>query len=314
MTVLTRLPSRPLAWSKVVAAIGIFDGVHKGHQAILRLAARRAREIRGTATAVTFYPHPATVLAPHRVPPPLLPLEHRIRLLWDCGISKVLVIPFTRSFSRWPAEKFVEELLVGRLKVREVVVGHDFGFGRGRSGNVGTLRRIGRKTGFKVHVVAPVRVGRQRISSQRIRELIMAGRLEKAASWLGRPAGVTGRVVRGRGRGTGLGFPTANLQVESGVLPPAGVYAVSGELSGGVTFPGMANLGYRPTFKEKRNAGGREDRMLEAHFFGLRRRLYGQHLTLYFFKRLRPERRFSSPAALQKQLLKDAVRAKAALQ
>ncbi len=288
----------------VVAAIGIFDGVHRGHRQILRRAVRRARARRGTPVAVTFYPHPAAVLAPASVPPLILSLKERLEAFGACGIRAVLVIRFTRAFSRWSPEAFVERILVDRLHVKEVVVGHDFGFGAGRKGTIETLRRLGRRWGFQVRVVPPVRLGGRRISSRLIRELIRAGNLGKAAAFLGRPVSVSGRVVPGAGRGRKLGFPTANIRVQSGVFPPVGVYAVLARIgSGAGVYRGMANIGYRPTFRRKTFGG---EPLLEVHLFGVARPLYGGRVKIRFLKRLRPEKRFASEQLLTAQLKKDA--------
>ncbi len=306
MNVLRRLPTRPLRRSSPVAAIGIFDGVHRGHQAILKKAARRASFLKGTPAAITFFPHPLTVLAPALVPSLLLSLEQRLKAFQRCGIRVALVIPFTKAFSRLSPQDFVEQILVERLKVREVVVGHDFGFGKGRLGTVDTLRALGGQFGFKVHVVAPIRVGGERISSRRIRDLIREGKLSKASQLLGRPVTAVGRVVRGTRRGKNLGFPTANLKVEAGVLPSVGVYAVRGQVNGR-RYTGMANVGFRPTFE---GPSSHASPLLEVHLFGVTRSLYGQHLEVAFLKRLRSERRFPSAWALTRQLILDARRAR----
>jgi riboflavin kinase/FMN adenylyltransferase len=294
-----------------VAAIGIFDGVHRGHQKILRRAAVRAQAISGTPVAITFYPHPLAVLAPAIVPPQILSLDQRLRVFAALGIRAALVIPFTRRFSLWSAEEFVQRLLVGCLRVREVVVGHDFGFGHNRSGTTQTLKTFGRRFGFRVHVVPPVREGGKRISSRRIRETIQQGRLSEVERCVGSPVAVVGKVVRGSKRGTGLGFPTANLKVETGVLPPVGVYAVRAKLNGR-PLAGMANIGFRPTF-ERKKVGSFRNPLLEVHLFGIRRSLYGRELEVAFIQRLRPERRFGSAQALAQQLKLDARQTKKVL-
>lgn len=294
--------TRPVNSRPVVAAIGIFDGVHAGHQAILKKAAARARALGGSPVAVTFYPHPLSVLKPTRAPELLMPLSERVRAIAGSGVPEIRVIPFTRSFSRWSPEQFVRRILAGRLRVREVVVGHDFGFGAGRAGTPDTLRRLGLVYGFRTWVMPPVRRSGERISSRRIRERISRGELAPAARLMGRPVSVWGTVVRGSGRGAKLGFPTANLKREAGILPLPGVYAVRARL-GGRSYPGMANLGHRPTF------GGKKT-VLEVHLFGVRRRLYGRRLEVVFVRRLRGERRFPSPEALAGQLARDAARAR----
>jgi len=275
---------------------------------------------------ITFYPHPLTVLAPQYVPKMLLSVDQRLEYFASCGIRLALVIPFTRSFSRWSPETFVRRVLVKRLRVREVVVGHDFGFGAGRAGSVETLKAFGKKFGFRVHIAPPFRLNGQRIASHRIRAMIQKGRLEQAARFLGRPVMVVGRVVRGEGRGEKIGFPTANIkEVEAGVLPPLGVYAVVARVDGkGRSYRGMANLGFRPTFKQKKKRGrfiwGQSSQkevsrneaspVLEVNLFSLKQALYGRRLEVAFLKRLRPERRFSSPQALARQLARDARRAR----
>lgn len=290
----------------VVAAIGIFDGVHRGHRKILAKAVERARRLRGTALAVTFDPHPLVVLKPKAAPAMLLSLEERLQAFAACGIRAARVIRFTRAFSRWSPDRFARQVLVRALGVREVVVGHDFRFGAGRVGTTQTLCELGRRHGFRTWVVAPVRVSGERISSLRIRERIAAGDLRRAAQYLGRAPSVTGRVVRGAGRGKGIGFATANLKVESGLLPPVGVYAV-GVVLGGRTHAGMANIGFRPTFHPSPFT---LHPLLEVHLFGLRRPLYGRRLAVEFLRRLREEMKFPSPEALRLQLERDARRAK----
>ena len=263
MVLLRRLPRFPLKLPAPAAALGIFDGVHRGHRAILAKAVSLARKRRGAAIAVTFHPHPLSVLRPAAAPALLMPLERRLEAFSRIGIRTTLVVPFTRSFSRWSPERFVEEVLVRRLKVRDVVVGANFRFGHGRRGTVKTLERLGRRHGFRVHAVSPVRSGGARVSSGRLREWLRQGKLRKVRRLMEGPPIVAGRVVRGAGRGRGLGFATANLRVESGILPPVGVYAVRAKVLNrydvpnrssvrrtgqGTVYAGMANLGFRPTF------------------------------------------------------------------
>ena len=288
-----------------VVAIGIFDGVHRGHQAILRRAVRRARALRTRPVALTFFPHPAAILAPQHVPPLLLSLDQRRAAFAACGVPRTVVLRFTRALARWTPEQFVQRVLVRRLEAREVVVGHDFGFGRGRSGTIETLRALGRQYGFRVHVVPPVRVGRVRISSRVIRQTIALGRLDVARRYLGRSPTVVGRVVRGAGRGKRFGVPTANVQVTAGVLPPTGVYAVWARTEG-FTAGGAANLGWRPTVEARRPAHP----ILEVHLFHRQvPPLRGRPLEVAFGRRLRAERRFPSLAALVAQIHRDIARA-----
>ncbi|MBI3312157.1 MAG: riboflavin biosynthesis protein RibF [Candidatus Omnitrophica bacterium] len=296
----------------IVAAIGIFDGVHRGHRRILAKAVERARRLKGAAVAVTFDPHPLAVLNPPQAPSRLISLEDRLQAFAGCGVQAAVVIRFTRSFSRWSPERFVREVLVRRLAVSEVVVGHDFRFGVRRAGTPDTLRALGKKQGFRTWVIPPFRSGKERISSRRIRELIAMGDLRRAARYLGRPVSIQGRVVRGAGRGARLGFATANLKVESGLLPPVGVYAVEAGIDG-CERSGMANIGFRPTFKKVRstpNSSLPTPPLLEVHLFKIRKSLYGKLLAVRFLQRLRSERKFRSPEALRRQLQADARQAK----
>lgn len=308
MRILRRIPKRPLDLPRVVAAIGIFDGVHRGHQAILKKAVSRARALKGTPVGVTFDPHPLAVLNPSLVPTPLLSLGQRLDRFSELGIRLALVIPFTPAFSRWSPRLFVDRVLVRGLRVREVVVGHDFGFGKERAGSVRSLRLLGAQAGFKTRVVPPVRIGGERISSRRVREFIREGDLRRAERFLGRPVTVSGQVVRGAGRGKGLGFPTANLKVLAGVLPAEGVYGVRVQAQGR-WYGGMANLGWRPTFQRANGPTGQRP-LLEVHLFGRHRPLYGSRLEIQFLRWLRSERRFHSPEALVRQLKRDAAGAR----
>ncbi len=329
MVVLRRLPRFPLGpvpqFPAPAAALGIFDGVHRGPRAILGMAVRLARKSRGTPVAITFHPHPLSVLRPAAAPALLMSLERRLEAFSRLGIRTALVVPFTRAFSRWSPERFVDEVLVRRLNVRDVVVGTNFRFGHGRRGTVKTLERLGRRNGFRVHPVAPVRSGGARVSSGKLREWIHQGKLQKVRRLMKGPAIVAGKGVRGAGRGRGLGFATANLRVESGILPPVGVYAVR-VWTGGRRYAGMANLGHRPTFRRLRDRETKRPRdpqalslsvsqslsppLLEVHLFGLSHPLYRKRLEVEFVRRLRAERRFSSPQALARQLVVDARRAK----
>jgi riboflavin kinase/FMN adenylyltransferase len=297
-----------------VVAIGIFDGVHRGHRAILGRAVRRAKALSTSAVALTFWPHPAAVVAPHRVPPMLLSLNQRLAAFGACGIARTVVLRFTKAFARQTPEQFVERILVRRLRAREVVVGHDFRFGRGRAGTVETLRALARPQGIRVHVVPPVRVGRVRVSSRIIRRAMARGRLDTVRRYLDRPPTVVGRVVRGAGRGKRVGIPTANVQVTAGVLPPSGVYAVKARkratLKGGPFWGGVANLGWRPTVERRQPAAPvLEVHILRPHVPPLR----GRTLEVAFVRRLRPERRFPSVAALVAQIHRDILAARRCL-
>lgn len=281
------------------AAVGIFDGVHRGHRKILGKVLSEARRLRARALVVTFEPHPNRILRPrepHRI---LMSLSHRLRLFEELGLSEALVIAFSKRFARLTREAFLGKLL--GAGVRSLAVGHDFRFGHGGEGDARFLRGESRKRGFRLAVIPAYRAGREIISSTRIRRLIERGALQKAGKMLGRPVSLYGTVVRGKGRGRSLGFPTANLDPHHETLPPQGVYAVRGDVDG-KKLKGVVHIGARPTFGER-------DRSVEAHFLNFNGRLYGRELELIFVKKLRPIRRFRDRDSLIRAIRRDASRA-----
>jgi len=291
----------------VVLTVGTFDGVHRGHQAVLAEIARRARAAGGTSVLVTFDNHPLEVVNPQAAPPLLTLPEEKRAALAGSGVDRVESLPFTDELRALSPERFVRDVLEARYHLAELVIGHDHGFGRGRAGDVETLRRIGREDGFAVDVVPAVLMDGRPISSTLIRRAVAGGDLETAERALGRPYGVTGAVGRGAGRGRTIGVPTVNL-VPPGLrklLPPDGVYACTVAWSGG-THGAMANLGGRPTF-------GEEGRTLEAHLFGVEADLYGETVTVAFLRRPRDVQRFAPADALMAQLGQDREDAVAAL-
>jgi riboflavin kinase/FMN adenylyltransferase len=283
----------------------VFDGVHRAHQEICRRVVELGRELNAEPTAVTFFPHPAAVLAPARAPRLLYGLGDRLRFLQQIGLELVVVQPFDAEFARTEAEAFVRGELGGRLAAVQVVVGHSVSFGRGRAGDARLLQRLGADLGFGVEVVGPVEVAGTVVSSTAIREAIAAGEMDRAAALLGREHFVRGRVVHGQRRGSKLGFPTANLRVRTGLLPRNGVYAVRVS-RGKHTHGGVANLGINPTF-------GGEERSLEPHLFDFEGDLYGEYLKVAFVRRLRDERRFASADDLISQIRRDVEEARRTL-
>lgn len=284
---------------RTTVTVGTFDGIHRGHQAVLAEIVRRARAADRAAVLVTFDPHPLEIVAPDRAPTLLTTTDEK-RLLWPLfGLDYVHVVRFTEAVRQMSPEAFVREVLIGRLRVGELVIGYDHGFGKDRSGDVDVLRRLGADRGFAVDVVGPVAIGSEAVSSSGIRRMVERGDLERAGAALGRPYTAIGRVGRGAGRGRALGFPTANLRLdERKCLPPDGVYAVRIELDGEL-HDGMANLGGRPTF-------GEEERLLEAHLLEWGGEpLYGARLTVEFVARLRPVVSFRGPEELASQLGSD---------
>lgn len=289
-----------------VLALGNFDGVHLGHQEILTRVVRQARERGSEALVVTFFPHPAVVLAPGRGPAPLGSLRDRLARFAEAGIDIAVVQHFTPSFSTLAADEFVERYLVGRLRVQKIVIGHSVSFGRGRAGNATTLAEAGRRLGFEVEVVGPVAVDGITVSSTEVRRSLLAGDVTTAARLLGRAYAVEGRVIRGDQRGRTLGFPTANLRPRTSPLVPNGVYAVRVE-HGGECFGGVANVGTNPTF------GPGRERTLEAHVFDFAKDVYGKRLRVSFVAQLRGEMKFPSVTELVEQIGRDAARAREAL-
>ena len=287
--------------------VGSFDGVHLGHRAVLREIARRATAAGRASVLVTFDPHPLEVVNPGAAPPLLTTGPERLEILALSPLDYVLLVRFDRHLASLTPEQFVRDVLLERCAVRELVIGHDHGFGRGRSGDVDTLRRLGQSHGFEVDVVPPVDFAGQHVSSSRIRRAVAGGDLATAGAMLGRPYGVVGRVGEGQRRGKLLGVPTINLSELSHrkLLPPDGVYAVRVEWRGGGA-GGMMNQGPRPTFQDGR-------RVLEAHLFDFDGDLYGEWVRIEWVERLRDIERFGSVEQLQQQLERDRVQALAAL-
>jgi riboflavin kinase/FMN adenylyltransferase len=299
------------AQAPLALAIGNFDGVHRGHQELVRIARERARSLGGAAGVLTFTPHPARVFAPALAPPLIVSLERRLELLAAAGAEVTIVEPFTPAFAAIEAEAFVRDVLVGRLGAREAVVGYDFSFGRGRRGTPALLRTEGAALGLGVTIVPPVTIDGLVCSSTKVREFVLEGRVEGAALLLGRPVELTGPVVRGAGRGRALGVPTANVAVEAELLPRLGIYAARALVLGadGVVGARRAALsvGSNPTFVA---AGGVT---VEAHLLDFEGDLYGRRLRLEVLHRLRDERRFDGVEALVAQIALDVAEVRARL-
>lgn len=291
-----------------VVTVGTFDGVHRGHQAILDYLRRRAAKADGTSVVVTFDPHPREVVRGEPVPL-LTTIGERAELLERFGIDRYVVIPFTQAFSQLSAEDFVRDVLLKRIGLQEIVVGYDHGFGRGRKGDHAMLQALGEAEGFRVDIIPAQLSEDQVISSTEVRRLLQAGDVREAAVLLGRPYAVQGLVIEGDRRGRTIGFPTANLRLSDArkVLPAYGVYAVRVGVPGRAeAVAGMMNIGMRPTFD------GAEER-LEVHLLDFDGHLYDLELWVDFVERLREERRFDSVDALVRQLSEDRRRCRAAL-
>jgi len=297
----------PARGEGTVVTVGSFDGVHRGHEAVLREIASRARAAGRHSVLVTFDPHPMAVVNPAAAPPLLTTGPERREILAQTGLDYAVLLHFDRALAAMAPEEFVRRVLVRGCGMRELVIGHDHGFGRGRQGDVDLLRRLGGELGFAVDEVPALEVEGHPVSSTRVRRAVAGGDLSLAARLLGRRYFATGRVERGDGRGRTIGFPTANLGAVPArkLLPPDGVYAVRVEWRGGQA-AGMMNLGGRPTFQQ---AG----RALEVHLLDFEGNLYGEWLKLEWVARLRDVRRFPSAEALRAQLEHDRSTARAAL-
>jgi len=295
--------SRPDAGPSAVA-LGAFDGIHLGHRAILGTAVALARQGKIRALACTFDRHPMEVLQPDRAPMPITTLEERLELIAGTGIDTTVVIPFTPAVASVEAKAFVQDVLIGTLEAREIVVGFNHRFGRGARGDAQLLESLAAPLGFRAHIVPAFLVDGVAVSSSEIRAALQRGDLPNAERLLGRPYSIRGEVVRGAGRGRTLGFPTANVKTERPLGLPAGVY-VCRLLAGGRQHQAVVNVGYRPTF-------GETDLSVEAHVLDFAGDLYDQTVTLTFLRRLREERKFPSVDALKEQIALDVAAARVA--
>jgi riboflavin kinase/FMN adenylyltransferase len=294
---------RPARWQKPVLALGNFDGLHRGHTKIIERVRRVAAERGATSLVLTFDPHPPRIVRPDKAPPLLMTMAQKLEALELAGIQGVAIVKFTLELSRWEPEVFVKNVLVDWLRVGEVWVGADFLFGRDRSGNFSLLRTLGAQYGFRVEKIDPVRYKDFVVSSTRVRRLVSEGRVDEAGALLGRHVFIDGTVVPGAGRGRELGVPTANIQTDNELLPPHGVYATAVTIDG-VVYPGLTNIGLRPTFDDVTRT------TIEVHVLGFSRDLYGLKLRVGFIQRLRDERRFPDVDALKAQIEADVRRAR----
>lgn len=300
-------PGLPVNHSGTVITVGTFDGVHRGHWMVLEALRRRAGQEDLPAVLVTFHPHPLRIVRPDHAPQLLTtPLEKK-EILAESALDYAVFIPFTDVLKSYAPDRFVREILIERLRMRYLVIGYDHGFGRGRSGDVDTLRKIGSRLGFGVDVVDALRTNGDPVSSSKIRAALRQGDVEKAARGLGRPYSLRGPIVRGDGRGRALGFPTANVQVTDPykLLPREGVYAVSAALRTG-SHQGVLHLGPRPTFKGSPPS-------VEIHLFDFDGDLYGEEVRVDFCAWLREIHRFASRDELVRAIREDCDRAEVLL-
>jgi riboflavin kinase/FMN adenylyltransferase len=291
------------AGRKVCLAIGFFDGVHLGHQQIIRQTLSDARKHEAIGLVLTFDQHPNTAVAPNRLPPLVYSLPQKLRAIESLGAEDLLLIHFDKAFSEQNGENFVRGLARDLGPIQSLCVGANFVFGHKRGGNVDLLRKLGAELKFTVHGMAAVSLDGRAVSSTRIREAIRAGDLDGVSQMLGRAYSLTGTVVRGDGLGHQLGFPTANLDATGLALPPHGVYAVHAE-TGGKTYRAVLNIGLRPTLQNPN-----PQLRVEAHLMDFGGELYGQELEVAFVDKLRGEAKFPSLAELRQQIARDILEA-----
>lgn len=288
-----------------VATIGNFDGMHVGHQEIVRGVISRARELSVPSVVVTFHPHPLAIVAPNRLPPQILTLEQKEEVLAGMELDALLVIPFTPEFSRWTAERFVTDFLVKALKVREVRIGVDFSFGAGREGNLEFLKALGQRLGFDVVGVEDVRVRGIRVSSSLIRDAIRKGAVQVAGLGLGRTYFIDGTVATGRRLGRKIGVPTINVDPFNELFPGTGVYVTTTRFSSfGRNFESVTNIGVRPTLYENYAM------TIESHILDFDSNVYGENVQLFFHRLLRREQKFPSALELKDQIRNDIERSR----
>lgn len=286
-----------------VLTLGVFDGLHLGHQAIMAKVVESAHATKSVATAITFDPHPRAVLHPESAPPLLQTLDQRLANLELLGIKQAIVVKFDKDFASQPAEDFLRHVVHDRLHAKEVYLGKGFAFGKGRGGNIEMLRKMSKALGFVADEVDEVQLRGMRISSSRIRALLAEGRVNLARRMLGRPYGVEGIVIRGDRRGREIGFPTANLKPHNRVIPKFGVYATA-TLIDGVWRRSVTNIGVRPTFGEQFEPS------IEAHVLDFEADIYGDALRVRFLHHIRDERKFNGVDELVAQIRRDAEQAR----
>ena len=290
---------------KSVVTIGVFDGVHVGHQAVIEKIVVRAKAVGAISIVVTFDPHPLKVLGGRHLAPSLMSLKHRVNTIKCLGVDKIIVMKFNKRLSGMKPGSFIKNVIRKELNAREVFVGEDFRFGKGAGADIKALKRIGETAGLEVYPVKAVKINGRVISSSEIRRLIVSGKVKAAAKFLGRPFSILGTVVSGARLARVLGYPTANINPHHEVIPPGGVYAVKVRFNNKL-FKGMMNIGVRPTFY---NHGKDLEPSIEVHMFNFSQRIYGKDIEIIFVKKLRSERKFKKIDSLIEQIKKDSKQA-----
>ncbi|MGH9339183.1 MAG: bifunctional riboflavin kinase/FAD synthetase [Acidobacteriota bacterium] len=302
MQIIDNLADLPEPLTYPVLTIGVFDGVHRGHQTVLKRVVEQARSLGGTSILLTFSPHPQRVISPGDSPLLLQTSRQKLQVLGHLGLDVTVMYPFTRDLSLLTPEQFARDILYNH-GIREIHVGGNFRFGHRRSGDFQTLKTLGERFGFAVYAVDPIHFRGQRISSTRIRNLLQEGRAPLAARLLGRPYRIAGTVVRGAGLGVKLGFPTANLNPENELVPATGIY-VTRTVINEKFYRSVTSVGYRPTVEEKKI----ETPVVETYLLDFDGDLYGRTIALDFCFRLREEKKFDSLDVLKEHIAKDVAR------
>jgi len=301
MKVICRLNRIP-RFKNTVVAIGVFDGVHVAHRAILKNCVSLARRTGGQSLALTFWPHPQSQDS-------LYSLDHRLKIIGQLGIDGCIVVNFNREFSLMQPEDFVKKIIAAKLHARYVLVGGNFRFGKNGKGDIKLLIKLSGLYGFKLKVFDVIKINQKTVSSTLIRRLIAKGDLLHAQKLLSRPVGILGRVVKGDSLGKKLGFPTANINPQHEVIPPNGIYAVT-VILGNKKLAGVCYIGPRPTFFLKKKQTRSFGQNIEVHIFGLAKNIYGNELEVQFIKKIRDDKRFDSSFSLVVQIKKDVLTAK----
>jgi riboflavin kinase/FMN adenylyltransferase len=306
MLIFTNMDSPSSQLKDICVTLGTYDGLHLGHQKIIRRVVEKARSRGGTSCVVTFDPHPREVLSPKDAPNLLTTTDKKAQLIEQLGVNALCLVKFTPEFAKIEARDFVENFLVGTLHMKAIIAGYDWGFGRGRKGDVHLLEELSKKYQYEVEQVDGVEVDGRIVSSTLVREMILGGDLPQAEKFLGRKYSITGDIVGGARLGRELGFPTANIEPRHEAIPPDGIYAVWVEVAG-IRKPGTLNIGFRPTVSNGRK------RTVEVHIMDFYRDIYNEKIEVTFVAKLREEKKFPSVEALTEQIKKDVEKARSIL-
>jgi riboflavin kinase/FMN adenylyltransferase len=280
-----------------VLTIGSFDGIHLGHVKLMDLAKESAEKLNSKSIVLTFHPHPMKTLRPERKIHLITTFDKKVELIAKLGIDYLIYIPFSLKFAKMPPETFIKEIIYEKLKPLKIIVGHDFGFGNGKKGDIALLDRCSKEFGFELSVVSPVKIGDDIISSTLIRQLILKGEIFKVKTYLGRYYSVHGRVIKGSDRGKLIGFPTANIVPEEELFPKDGVYASFVQING-INYKAITNIGSNPTFND-------DSRRIESFIFNFAGDIYDNEIEVYFVERIRDEIKFDSVNDLQEKIKED---------